>query len=203
MTVNLPAVRFQLSRPFLVDSVSVSRAGNRATSFIEYADPYWQIDMKTKPLSGPELALVEAFRAQARTGMVTVLFKPVDMCLPQAYWGNASATAVVDDGNLVSVTNGTTVAMNGVTTGLIMKPGDRFSLTKGDYRSMHEVVTGATAAGGAITLAVDPPVPPYITAGAVAKFKNPELNMRVLPGSFAMPDDHRPVASFSLVEVPK
>jgi hypothetical protein len=149
------------------------------------------------------LSLVKAFRAQVRTGMVTVLFKPVDVCLPQAYWGNPSATVLSDDGNLLSVTNGVTVGINGVTAGLIMKLGDRLSLTKGNYRSLHEVVTGATAAGGAITLTVDPPVPPYITAGAVAKFKNPELNMRVLPGSFDIPDDHRPVATFTLVEVPQ
>lgn len=203
MTLALPAVRFQISRPSLVDSVSVSRAGNRAISFVEYADPYWQIVLKTKPLAAAELALVEAFRAQVRTGMVTVLFTPVDVCLPQAYWGNPDAAAIADDGNLVSVTNCSTVAMDGVTDGLLLQPGDRFSLASGAYRSLHRVIAGATAAAGAITVTVEPPVPPYIAAGAVAKFRDPELNMRVLPGSFDIPDDFHPVATFTLVEVPQ
>lgn len=203
MTIDLPAIRFKLSRPALVDSVSVSRVGNRAISFVEYADPFWQIPMQTVPLSAAELMLLQAFGAQVRTGKVTVVFRPVDICLPQAYWGNAGASAIADDGNLVSVTNGFTVALNGVTNGLKLMPGDLFSLKSGDYRSLHRVVVGAVAASNAIGLAVEPYVPPYITAGAVAKFLRPELNCRVLPGSFTVPDDHRPVATFTLVEVPK
>ncbi|MBN9243935.1 MAG: hypothetical protein J0I98_14180 [Mesorhizobium sp.] len=187
----------------LVDSVSISRAGNRAVGFVEYADPFWQISMQTAPLSASELMLAQAFAAQARTGRVTVVWRPVDICLPQAYWGNPGAAAIADDGNLVSVTNGFTVALNGVANGLKLMPGDRFSLAKDGYRSFHQVVVGGVAAAGAIALTVDPPVPGYLTAGAVAKFLRPELNTRVVPGSFTVPDDHWPVATFTLVEVPR
>ncbi|TPM59158.1 hypothetical protein FJ959_09830 [Mesorhizobium sp. B2-2-4] len=203
MTIDLPAVRFQLTRPALVDSVSVDRAGERYVGFMEYADSYWQIPMRTKSLRASELMLVQAFGAQARLGKVTVVWRPVDICLPQAYWGNPTAPALADDGNLVSVTNGFTVAINGVVNGLTMMPGDLFSLQKAGNRSLHRVVVGAVAAAGAIGLTVEPAIPVYITAGAIAKFLNPELNCRVVPGSFVIPDDHKPVAAFTLVEVPK
>ncbi|MBZ9852793.1 hypothetical protein LB566_03220 [Mesorhizobium sp. CA13] len=203
MTIDLPAVRFLLTRPALVDSVSVDRAGERYIGFTEYADSYWQIPMRTKPLEASELMLVQAFGALARKGKLTVVWRPVDISLPQAYWGNPTAPALADDGNLVSVTNGFTVALDGVVNGLTMMPGDLFSLQKDGYRSLHRVVVGAVAAAGAIGLTVEPEVPGYITAGAIAKFLRPELNCRVVPGSFTIPDDHKPVVAFTLVEVPK
>ncbi len=42
-----------------------------------------------------------------------------------------------------------------------------------------------------------------IAPGAVAKFLRPELNTRVMPGSFSVSEDHFPVATFTLVEVPQ
>ncbi len=52
-------------------------------------------------------------------------------------------------------------------------------------------------------MTVEPAVPAYITAGAVVLFKNPVANMRLLPGSFSIPDDAKPVVTFTLVEIPK
>lgn len=201
--VELPNVRFLMARPALMDSVSVSRTTNRAISFVETADPFWQITMPTAPLSAREVALLEAFREEVRTGRKTVRYTPRHVCLPQAYWGNPASPVLANEGNLVSVVNGFTVNLNSVTNGLTLTRGDLFSLTYDGYRSMHRVQATAVAAASAISLSVEPFVPPYIRAGAVAKFKDPELNMRVLPGSFTLPDEFFPSASFTLVEVPK
>lgn len=201
MTVDLPAIRFAPTRPDIVDSVSVSRAGNRAISFVEYADPVWQIPMKTIALNAQELQLLLAFRERVRSGGITVVYRPTDNCLPQAYWGNPGAIQL-NDGTLQSVTGGFNVVLNNLINGLTLKPGDLFSLKSGNYRSMHRVMVGGVAAANALALNVEPFVPPYITAGAVAKFLRPELNTRVVPGSFAIPDDHWPVSTFTLVEVP-
>ncbi len=202
MMVNLPAVRFTTTRPEIVDSVSVSRAGNRMIGVVDYADPYWQIPMRTLPMGAAELQALLAFRDRVRAGMVTVVFRPTDNCLPQAYWGNAGS-AHLADGTLSSVVNGFNVMLYNLVNGLKLMPGDLFSLKDGAYRSLHRVMVGGTAAAGALALNVEPFVPPYITAGAVAKFLRPELNTRILPGSFAVADDHRPVAAFTLVEVPQ
>lgn len=201
--VALPDVPFLLSRPSLVDSVSVSRVASRVISFVETADPVWQIPMRTGGLDAYQVSLVEAFRETVRTGRVTVLYTPRHVCLPQAYWGDPGHAHLSNNGNLVSVTGGFVVALNSVENGLDLRPGDLFSLEKDGYRSLHRVVVGAVASGNAISVTVEPAVPPYITSGAVARFKDPELNCRVLPGSFSVPDDFNPVASFLLVEVPK
>lgn len=202
-TVALPAVQFQMARPQIIDTVSVSRAGDRAISFVEGADPFWQITMRTKPLRAAELALVEAFRDETRQGRKTVLYKPKHVCVPQAYWGNGNAPALANTGAVTAITNGFTVAFNSVDNGLKLMRGDLISLTTGEYRALCRIRTGAVAAGNAMTVTVDPAVPSYISTGATVRFKDPELNMRVLPGSFSIPDEFRPVASFTLVEVPK
>ena len=46
-TISLPAVGYQPAYPQLVESVSMSRAGNRAIAFVDYADSYWSITMRT------------------------------------------------------------------------------------------------------------------------------------------------------------
>lgn len=202
--VPLPAVRFQIARPRLVDSVSVARTGTRAISAFEFADSFWQVSVRTAALSAADIVAVRAWATDAvRKAQQSVIYVPNDFCLPRAYWGNADAPAVNDTGTLTSVTNGFAVVIGSVTNGLSLQPGDRLSLKTGDYRSLHEVAVGAVATGGSISLTLSNPVPSYIAPGAVARFRQPELNMRVLPGSFDMPDEFRPVASFTLIEVPK
>ncbi|WP_318761841.1 hypothetical protein [Aminobacter niigataensis] len=201
--IALPDVGYQVAYPQLVESVSMARAGNRAMAFVEFADPTWQITMRTVPLkAGPRLA-VEAFRDATRGGLQTVRYSPTHMCIPRAYWGDADNPALDDSGNLVSITDGRVLAVSSVSNGLTLGAGDLISLATGDYRSLHRIQSGGVAASSAISVTVEPPVPGYIAAGAVVKFKAPELNMRVLPGSFSIPDELFPVASFTLVEVPK
>ncbi|MBZ9980395.1 hypothetical protein LB521_04440 [Mesorhizobium sp. BR-1-1-8] len=202
MAISLPAVPFQISYPQLVDSVSVSRAGTRAMAFVEYADAYWQVQMRTVPLSASQRLLVEAFKDASRGGLVTVTYTPKHMCIPRAYWGDAANAALTNTGNLISIT-GNSLVINSVTNGLTLAAGDLISLTTGSYNSLFRVQTGAVAVANAMTITVEPTVPSYITTGAVVTFKNPLANMRVMPGSFSIPDEFNPVASFTLVEIPK
>jgi hypothetical protein len=171
-------------------------------SFVEYADAYWSIQMKTVPLSAAQRLLVEAFRDAARGGLTTVAYTPQHMCVPKAYWGDASNAALANAGNLVSIT-GNSLVINSVDNGLTLGPGDLISATTGGYNALFRVQTGGVAASNSITITVEPTVPAYITAGAVIAFKNPVANMRVLPGSFSIDDGLFPTASFTLVEIPK
>ncbi|RWE75249.1 hypothetical protein [Mesorhizobium sp.] len=202
MAIALPAVGFQHAYPQLVESVSVSRSGTKAMAFVEYADAYWSIQMRTKPLKASERLLVEAFRDACRGGLTTVLYTPKHMCVPRAYWGDANNAALANAGNLVSI-SGNQLAINSVDNGLTLGPGDLISATTGDYNSLFRIQSGGVAAGNVIAVTVEPAVPSYIAAGAVIAFKNPVANMRLLPGSFAIPDEPKPVATFTLVEIPK
>ncbi|OBQ72399.1 hypothetical protein [Mesorhizobium loti] len=200
--IALPAVGFQVAYPQLTESVSVSRSGTRAMAFVEYADSYWTIQMRTKPLKASQRLLVEAFKDACRGGLQTVLYTPKHMCLPRAYWGNPGAAALANAGNLVSIT-GNSLVINSVDNGLTLGPGDLISATNDDYNSLFRVQTGGVASSNQITVTVEPTVPSYLTAGAVITFKNPVANMRLYPGSFSIPDEPKPVATFTLVEIPK
>jgi hypothetical protein len=201
--VAFPDVPYAKGLPKLIRSTSVSRSGTRAMSFVEYADPYWQIDMETAPLARDMIPAMQAFIDDAASGMNTILFNPAYLDVPQAYLNDTGNAALADEGVLVSGTGGKTLSINGVTNGLDIRRGDLISMVKDDSRSLHRVMTGAVASGAAITLVVEPFVPAYITAGAVVKFKNLELNVRMVPGSADLTDDFVPVATFTLVEVPK
>lgn len=202
MPIDLPDVRFQRSYPQVVDSVSTSRAGNRVVAIVEYADPFWQIDMKTKPLRASERLAVEAFGDACRGGMVTVLYRPKHQCLPKALWGQPASPLLANGALTAKAGYGVTVAAS---TGLTLSGGDLLSFTTGDYNWMARVAQGGggTAAAGSVDLTLNMPVPPYIVPGAVVRFKDPIMNARMLPGSFTMPDEFNPVATFTLFEVPR
>lgn len=203
MSVALPAVGYEGGLPALVRSVSQSRVGNRSIAMVEYADPFWRMDMVTEPLDFTQQAAVRAFLDEAGAGMKTVDYAPVFLPLPEAYRTDRSNAALADDGNLVSITGGSSLSIDGVTDGLVLQRGDMLSLAYDGFKSLHRILTGGTAAAGAIAITVEPFVPGYIAAGAVVKFKNLSLNTRLLPGSAKIGDQFRDRASFTLIEVPK
>ena len=87
--------------------------------------------------------------------------------------------------------------------GLILSPGDLISLSTSTYHFMARLVAGGTVAGGTVALTLNMPVPTYIGIGATLRVKDPIMNTRMLPGSFSLPDEILPVASFTLIEVPR
>lgn len=197
-------IKIQTGRPQLQEPASVSRWGNRAISVFETDDKYWMVDVETQPLHDEELADVEAWLADARGGQETILYVPRGkQAYPRAYWSDRENAMLDNTGSLTTVTNGKQLAIGSVTNGLTISRGDLISLATGDYRSLHRVKTGATAASTALTLSVEPPVPSYIAAGAVVRFKNPEMNTRIVPGSKEVGDGDMPTAKFQLIEVPK
>lgn len=201
--VAFPDVPYVKGLPRIIWSSSTSRAGKRVMAIFEFSDPFWQIDIETAPLVRPDIPGVEAFLDDAGNGLRTVLFAPTYLDPPAAYLSDPGNPALSNDGVLASGTGGMSLVINSVTNGLDLRRGDLISMVSGDYRSLHRIMTGAVAAGGAISLVVEPFVPAYIPVGAVVKFQNLELNTRVVPGSTSMTDDYLPVANFTLVEIPK
>lgn len=199
----ISSVRFKASYPQLKRFVSSSKYGGRAISFVEYADPVRIIDMETLPLRVREVVQLQAFIAAARDGMETVIYRPTAVCVPQAYWGDANHPHIVGTAVRGTVTNGRTVQLTGVMPGLKLLAGDLISFTHNNYRQMSQIVTGATAVSTQMSVTVDQPIASYIAAGATVRFKRPELNTRLMPGSFQLPNGSRPVATFQLVEVPR
>lgn len=202
--ISLPIFGWVKGAPKLVRSISRSRVGDRSISFVEFADPFWMVEVQTSLLDFDERIALDLFAARAEGGHQTVIYTPpAYFGIPQAYWSDPSASALANTGAVTGITDGFTVAFNSIDNGLVLTAGDLIGLEKDDYRSMHMVVTGGTASGNALSITVEPFVPGYITTGAVVRFKEPQLNCRMVPGSYSIPDDIKPAASFTLVEVPK
>lgn len=198
-----PANLFVAGYPKIVRSVSMSRVGGRALSFVEYADPFWSVEMRTIPLTDENRLLIEVFGDKCGAGLDTVLYTPTRKQVPTAYWDDVDNAVLSNDGSLASITNGRELLIDSVTNGLSLQQGDIIGLKTNDYRALARVQFGGLASGSSISITVEPFVPSYISTSAVVTFKNPSLNMRVVPGSFEISDDRFAVASFTLVEVPK
>lgn len=198
MAVAMPDVRFQASYLQHIESVSTSRGGNRVVAIVQWADPFWQIDLRTVPLKAAGRRAVEAFVDAARGGLQTVHY--VRCTTPQAHWG-AADTAMLANGALVSKSGASAVLS--AEEGLVLSPGDMLSLTTGDYNWLARVVSAGAVEDGKVSVTLNRAIPSFITTGAVARFKDPVMNARILPGSFQMADEILPVVSFSLTEVPK
>jgi len=104
-----------------------------------------------------------------------------------------------------TVTNGYTVQLLNVTPGLDLRDGDLISFQSGDYRQMVQIAYGggAKAVSTQMTVKVDQPISSYIAAGATVRFKQPEMNTRLVKDSFQMTKGPRPTSTFQLIEVPK
>lgn len=204
MTVALPSVPYTKGNPRLVRSNSQAKVGTRLIANVEWADPVWIAEMETDLLDPSRANQVRAFIDEVGSGARTVLYKPSFLPIPYAYWSDPDAAALVNTGAVTSITDGFTVAMDSVTDGLTLTRGDLVGLEDGDYRSMHRVMIGGAASGGILSIVVEPFVPGYIGVGAVVRFLQPELNMRMLVNSDRFNEQNYNTSfSFTLVEVPK
>lgn len=201
----LSSIRFMPTYPQLVVPVSQSKFGGRVVSTIEHGDPYRVVDMKTLPMRAEEAVQLQSFIATARGGINTIIYEPQHICLPRAYWGDPDSKFITNTVARGVVIGGYSVQLTGVMPGLQLMDGDMFSLQSGDYRQFLQVIYGggATAVSTHMTVKVDQPIASYISAGATVRFKQPEMNTRLVKDSFQMSDGFFPTASFQLIEVPK
>ncbi|WP_113476265.1 hypothetical protein [Brucella intermedia] len=195
-------LRYQPTFPVLNRPVSVSQYGDRAISAIENGDPFWTWTAKVTDLTNAKRNLLEAFIDRCRGGQVTVHYTPKHVCIPQAYWGNPNHPAITGTGSLGAI-NGNTLTLNGVTVGLKLMSGDLVGFTIGDYNFIARIVADATAASTNMQVKIEPFLPSYITVGATVKFKNPVMNMRLMPKTWEIGEGKFPDASFQLIEVPR
>ncbi len=191
--------------PQLTIPTSQTKSGGGTISTVEYADRYRTVDMETVPLTAGQTVQLQSFIAAARGGMETILYRPKHICIPRAYWGDLDNPHIAGTASRGTVTGGYTVQLTGVVSGLQLMDGDMFSFTSGVYRQFLQVAFGggATAVSTQMVVKVDQPIASYIATGATVRFKQPEMNTRLVKDSFQMANGHFPTASFQLIEVPR
>ena len=196
---EIPAVPYVTADFVLNDPVKASPSGARLINYTQVGDPAWQATLVTKPLRYSEFAEVEAWWLSLREGLRRVLFRHPHVCYPKNHGGNQGPAD--DAGNLVSVTGGNVLAVDGVDAALSLSVGDRVGLERvGRYHIGR--ITEFAGAGTSRTITIEPP--PFDTvavAGAVVRFARPALVMRPVPGSWSSQQSGgRYTASFQLVE---
>tara|TARA_R110002020_G_scaffold53905_8_gene150492 strand:+ start:22453 stop:23067 length:615 start_codon:yes stop_codon:yes gene_type:complete len=195
---ELPDVGFVTADFALADAVKASPSGARLINYTQVADPAWRATLATAPMVYSKFAEVEAWWLSLRDKN-RVLFRHPHVCYPKNHRGNQ--TPADDAGNLVSVTSGNILAVDGVDAGLSLVVGDRVGLERvGRYHIGR--ITEVAGAGTTRTITIEPP--PFDTAavaGAVVSFARPALVMRPVPSSWSVSQSgSRYVASFQLVE---
>lgn len=195
-------LRYQATFPVLNRAVSVSKYGERAIAAIENGDPFWSWSANVIRLTNAQRNRLEAFIDRCRGGQVTVHYTPKHVCIPQAYWGDADNSDIAGTATLSAI-SGNTLTFNNVAMGLRLMEGDLIGLSYTDYNFIARAVSDATAASTTVQIKVEPFLPSYIPVGSTVRFKNPVMNMRLVPNSFQIGEGFYPDASFQLVEVPK
>jgi len=183
----LPSIAWVKCDFVLDDPVKASRSGSRLTNYTQTEDPTWVADMATRPLYLDEYSEIEAWWLSLREGLRTVLFRHPTQGYPKAHRENHAPAD--DPGNLVSVTDGNILSVNSVDAGLVLSTGDRVGLERSGRYYIGRI-TEVSGSGATRSITVEPP--PFDTvaqAGAVVRFANPALVMRLVPGSYQVPGE--------------
>ena len=166
----------------LVRAVSLSRSGQRLTNIVEYADPVWVLDCETIPMDRDTFAKLEAWWAELRGGLRSILYRYPDFRFPA---GHATADAsVLQTGSVQAVSNGNVLSVSGVAAGLKLTSGDLVTLAKVDERYVGRI-SAVSGAGTARTITIEPAIPfGSVVTGATVYFDRAQPIMRPVAGSF-------------------
>ncbi|ASV84096.1 hypothetical protein CES85_4888 [Ochrobactrum quorumnocens] len=113
--IDLPSrICFQPSYPQLTIPTSQTKYGGRTISTVEYADSYRIVDMETVPLPPGQAVQLQSFIAAAKAGAETIIYRPILICIPQAYWGDVDNPHISGCATRGTVTGGYTVQLMSV-----------------------------------------------------------------------------------------
>jgi hypothetical protein len=186
---ELPNVGFSTADFILRSPVKASASGERLINYTQTEDPVWEASLVTRPLVYSQYAAVEAWWLSIREGLRTVLFRHPHVCYPFAH-GQDHAPAD-DVGNLIAVTDGNVLSVEGVNGDLTLSAGDRIGLENAG-RFYAGRVSDVSGSGTTRSIVVEPP--PFDSVAkpnAVVRFAKPALVMRPVPGSFQAPRSGR------------
>lgn len=196
----LPDVRFKWCRFELSDPIKASPSGGGLINYTRVGDPTWTIKYQTAPLRETQLAELMAWLQSLRGGLKSALVEQTTICRPAAHTGSADPSPAQQTGTLTSVTGGNVLAVSGVHSGLVLRPGDMLGLTASGKRGLCRV-TEASGAGTTREITVEPPPRSYVAVnGAVVSFQSPKLIMRLVPDSVTVSDGPMPEVGFQMVE---
>lgn len=149
----------------------------------EIGDPFWTVDLETKPLRMTIKDEVVAWALSLRGGLKSVLFRNPHRCTPKLH--EADPTPAQDEGVIASVASGNVLIVDSVSASLMLSPGDWIGLQNTHYHLAK--VTDYSIALTTATITVEPPPPDDLAvAGTIVRFVQPPLLMRLIPRSLSV-----------------
>lgn len=194
-------VQFTLERQEAV----APEQGGRLVS-VEIGLPRWRLQLRTGSLSMERLgqwrAFLDSLRGAGRTffGYDPARRYPLRLQRDELTT-DGGLVLLTDDGRALTADLGAVatawtvnsardeITLTGLAAGFVIAAGDMLDLSwsTGAKRSLHRCVESVTATdAGAVTVQIEPPVPAYVPAGALASFDWPRCVMRLVPGSVSV-----------------
>ncbi|MDP9809350.1 hypothetical protein J2W42_002198 [Rhizobium tibeticum] len=181
----LPTIGWVKCDFLLDDPVKASASGANLINYTQIEDPAWTADLATQPLLYDQYSEIEAWWLSLREGLRSVLFRHPTQGYPKAHRDNRAPAD--DPGNLISVTDGNVLSVNGVGAALVLSVGDRIGLERAGRYYVGRL-SDVSGTGTARSITVEPPPFDSVAqAGAIVRFANPTLVMRPVPKSFQAP----------------
>ena len=152
------------------------------------SDPFWAGPMTTQPLTGwhddNQHAAFRAFLTDCVDRNMRVDFIHPRHRLPGAY--SLDTWPMAGDARLVSVPNLRTILVADLVVGMILRQGDRISITQGDV-VVHRWIASDTLVSSTLSQAL--PLTPRLPIGvleadAVVVLKDPKMRFMIVPGSW-------------------
>jgi hypothetical protein len=193
---EIPDVGYTVCDLRLVSGVKSSRSRNGVVNHSQVHDPFWVVDLETKPLRMTVKDEVEAWILSLRGGTKRVLFRNPHRSYPKNHVSDAAPA--LDDGEIATVTSGNILGVDNVASGLSLVAGDPLSLVNAHYHFCRVSEVSGTGTSRAIT--VEPPPPDDIGVGAAVVFSSPAMLTRLVPDSFSVSGVGLYTCRFSLQE---
>lgn len=178
--------------PFLpVYQQSQAITGGGSVNAADLGPMVWSCEFRTKCLRAEDFAEWEAWLATMRGGLRMFKGRPPNrrwpLAHPRGFAGMLySAVQWSGLGNLSVIgASRDTITVNQIANGLVLKPGDWLSIPVGSRQHLHKVTVGATSAGNAVTVDIEPPIRPGVVTGIAVRFDTPYCEMVLKEGAFS------------------
>lgn len=211
MTISLPTGLVLVQPTFrLVRSVQTSALRGGGGLSVDYAPARWTTKIETPTaLEREDVDPIRAFIDRLKGGVERVYMGDWLRRLPIAYRAGFTGLTRAGGGSFdgtadVTALTASTLSLATLPAGFAFGAGDMVGLVDGAYRSLHRVVTAATANGsGVVTVTVEPAIATTVfTTAATANFDSPVCIMALTEEDEPKREARRETAGFTLMQVP-
>lgn len=170
----------------LVPVQETSLSGTASLDVMGVAPSYFLGKWSTRVLSREEFGIWDAWLNSLRGGLRSFKGRPNrarwPMSRPRGFegmlFGGVQWSGI---GRLADIgVSRDEVTIDQIPNGLLLQPGDWFSIPVGARQRIHQVMTIGTSSGNAVTVACEPPIVPGVVTGIAVRLDTPYCDMTLV-----------------------